>query len=175
MRVPGQTYDVTFRMTGQLDKLDFSLTSDPYLPQYDLVSVLLGERPDVGTAELRAAQSPQLAQQQAMRTLATQLLTMPLSSRIGSVVTRTIPFDTFSIVPLLGSDAALQALTPGARVTFGKRVSERVFITYSRALNASRQYDIFLVEYEQNERISWLLSRNEDRTFALDFRIRHVY
>ena len=36
-------------------------------------------------------------------------------------------------------------------------------------------YDIFLVEYEQNERISWLLSRNEDRTFALDFRIRHVY
>ena len=62
VRVPGQTYDVTFRMTGQLDKLDFSLTSDPYLPQYDLVSVLLGERPDVGTAELRAAQSPQLAQ-----------------------------------------------------------------------------------------------------------------
>ncbi len=100
---------------------------------------------------------------------------MPLSSRIGSVVTRTIPFDTFSIVPLLGSDAALQALTPGARVTFGKRISERVFITYSRALNASRQYDIFLVEYEQSERVSWVLSRNEDRTFALDFRIRHVF
>jgi translocation and assembly module TamB len=174
-RVPAQTYDVTFRITGQQDRLEFSLNSDPPLPQFDLVSVLLGERPDVGSAELRAAQSPQLAQQQAMRTLATQLLTIPISSRIGSVVTRTLPFDTFSIVPLLGNEAALQALSPGARVTLGKRISERVFLTYSRALNASRQYDIILLEYEQSDRVSWVLSRNEDRTFALDFRIRHVF
>lgn len=174
-RVPGQTYDVTFRIYGRQDRLDFSLTSDPPLPQFDLVSVLLGERPDVGSAELRAAQSPQLAQQQAMRTLATQLLTIPISSRIGSVVTHTLPFDTFSIVPLLGNDVALQALSAGARVTLGKRISERVFLTYSRALNASRKYDIILLEYEQSDRVSWVLSRNEDRTFALDFRIRHVF
>jgi hypothetical protein len=162
-------------MTGRQDRIEFSLTSDPPLPQFDLVSVLLGERPDVGSAELRAAQSPQLAQQQAMRTLATQLLTIPISSRIGNVVTRTLPFDTFSIVPLLGNEAALQALSAGARVTLGKRISERVFLTYSRALNATRQYDIILLEYEQSDRVSWVLSRNEDRTFALDFRIRHVF
>ncbi len=38
-RVPGQTYDVTFRITGQQDRLDFSLTSDPYS-----AAVRLGER-----------------------------------------------------------------------------------------------------------------------------------
>jgi hypothetical protein len=100
---------------------------------------------------------------------------MPISSRIGSVVQRTIPFDTFSIVPLLGNEATLQALQPGARVTLGKRISDRVFLTYSRALNAAKQYDIMLLEYEQSDRVSWVLSRNEDRTFALDFRIRHVF
>jgi hypothetical protein len=76
---------------------------------------------------------------------------------------------------VLGNEAALQALSPGARVTLGKRVSERVFLTYSRALNTTGQYDIILLEYEESDRISWVLSRNEDRTFALDFRIRHVF
>jgi translocation and assembly module TamB len=178
VRVPGQTYEVTIRITGEADRLNLDVSSEPYLPLYDVVNLLLGERYDSGalrSAELRAVQAPQFAQQQAMRTLAAQLLTMPISSRIGSVVQRTIPFDTFSIVPLLGNETALEALSPTARVTLGKRISDRVFLTYSRALNATRQYDIILLEYEQSDRVSWVLSRNEDRTFALDFRIRHVF
>ena len=177
VRVPQQTYDVTIRFTGEVDRLDLNVTSDPYLPLYDLVNLLLGERYDPGTlgsAELRAAVSPQIAQQEAMRNLAAQLLTMPISSRIGSVVQRTIPFDTFSIVPLLGNEVTLQG-TAGARVTLGKRISDRVFLTYSRALNTTKVYDIVLLEYEQSDRVSWVLSRNEDGTFALDFRIRHVF
>jgi translocation-and-assembly-module (TAM) inner membrane subunit TamB-like protein len=160
-----------------VDRLDLNVTSDPYLPLYDLVNLLLGERYDPGTlgsAELRAAVSPQIAQQEAMRNLAAQLLTMPISSRIGSVVQRTIPFDTFSIIPLLGNEVTLQG-TAGARVTLGKRISDRVFLTYSRALNTTKVYDIVLLEYEQSDRVSWVLSRNEDGTFALDFRIRHVF
>jgi translocation and assembly module TamB len=174
-RVSGEAYDVTIQITGESDRLDLELRSDPPLPQYDLMLVLMGERPETTGAEIREAQSPQLSQQQAMRTMAAQLLALPLSAKIGSVVQRTIPFDTFSIVPLLGNEAAVSATTAGARVTLGKRVSERVFLTYSRALNASRQYDIVLIEYEQSERVSWVLSRNEDRTYALDFRIRHVF
>jgi hypothetical protein len=46
-------------------------------------------------------------------------------------------------------------------------------VTYSRTLN--QQYEIILVEYDQSDRLSWVLSRNEDRSFALDFRIRHVF
>jgi autotransporter translocation and assembly factor TamB len=175
VRVPTQTYDVTFRITGEPDKLGFEVNSDPPLPESDIINLILGQRYDVRTLEVTSAQSPQLAQQQAMSTLAAQFLTMPISSRIGSVVERTIPFDTFSLVPVLGNEAALQALSPGARVTLGKRVSERVFLTYSRALNTTGQYDIILLEYEESDRISWVLSRNEDRTFALDFRIRHVF
>jgi hypothetical protein len=53
-------------------------------------------------------------------------------------------------------------------------VSPNLFLTYSRALS-SLQNDIVLLEYTQNERVSWILSRNEDRSFALDFRIRHVF
>jgi len=33
-----------------------------------------------------------------------------------------------------------------------------------------------LLEYEQNDRLSWILSRNEDQqTYALEFRVRHTF
>ena len=32
-----------------------------------------------------------------------------------------------------------------------------------------------LLEYDQSDRLSWILSRNEDRTYALDVRVRHVF
>ena len=176
MRDLYQTYNVTIRITGTSDKLNPTFTSDPFLPTYDLLSLLLGERPDVGDAEVRSIRSEQLSQQQVMRTAAAQLLTMPLSSRVNSVVQRTVPCDTFSIVPLLGNSAALDQLSPGARITCGKRIANNVFLTYSRALNQTVvQNEIVLLEYEQSERVSWILSRNEDRTYALDFRLRHVF
>ena len=34
---------------------------------------------------------------------------------------------------------------------------------------------VVLLEYDQNDRVSWILSRNENRTFALDVRIRYVH
>ena len=34
---------------------------------------------------------------------------------------------------------------------------------------------IILLEYDQTDRFSWILSRNEDRTYALDVRVRHAF
>jgi hypothetical protein len=34
---------------------------------------------------------------------------------------------------------------------------------------------VILLEYDQNERLSWVLSQNEDRTYALDVRVRHAF
>jgi hypothetical protein len=80
------------------------------------------------------------------------------------------------ITPLLASEVAFQQLNPSARITLGKRVSPRVFLTYSRTLgNSATEDEVILLEYDQNDRVSWVLSRNENRTFALDFRIRYVH
>jgi hypothetical protein len=176
--VAGEVYDVTLRITGTPSTpngLNLSIQSDPPLPSADLIGLLLGRSVDVGTSEVRAAQSPQLAEQELMRTAAAQFLTMPISSRVGNVVQKTIPVDTFSLVPLIGAEQSLQNLTATARLTIGKRISDRVFLTYSRQLNVVGQYELILLEYEQSDRISWVLSRNEDRTYALDYRIRHVF
>ena len=50
-----------------------------------------------------------------------------------------------------------------------------MYLTYSRSIASTTQDQIILIEFDQSDRMSWILSRNEDRTYALDVRVRHVF
>jgi hypothetical protein len=173
-RVAGQTYRIDLRFWGTIGRINYTLTSDPYLPEVAILTLLVGGTPNVDMAEQLALLSPQESNARLVQTLAAQLLASPVSSRVGSVVQRTLPglVDTVQITPLLESSDALR-FNATARVTLGKRISNRVYLTYSRTL--ATQDEILVLEYDQNDRVSWVLSRNEDRTLALDFRIRFVF
>ena len=102
----------------------------------------------------------------------------PISSDVGRVVEQTFGVDTFQITPsLIDPTAQSSRLVPGARLTIGKRISNRVYLTFSQSLSASSttRDQVILLEYDQNERLSWVLSQNEDRTYALDVRVRHAF
>src|SRR6185436_5240113 len=118
--------------------------------------------------------APEVAQQQMMGQLLAQLATSTFTNRVGTVFTEVLPIDTFQITPVLTNEVALQTLNPSARVTIGTRITNKAYLTYSRAVGAL-QDEIILIEYDQSNRLSWLLSRNEDKTFALDFRFRYVF
>jgi hypothetical protein len=60
-------------------------------------------------------------------------------------------------------------------VTLGKRISDRVYVTYSRSLTYSNRDQIVMIEYDQTDRLSWILMRNEDETYAIDMRMRHTF
>lgn len=173
VRVPSQIYRVTFRATGTMDRFVPEFSSDPPLPAIDVVSLLLGEVYDPQDAEIRALRSRERSEQ-ALVAGAARLLTSPISSGVGRAVEETFGVDTVQITPLVG-DLNAQSLNPAARVTIGKRISSRVFLTFSRAVNASSRDQIILLEYDQSDRWSWIVSQNEDKTFALDFRVRHVF
>jgi translocation and assembly module TamB len=176
VRTPGQTVDIGIRITGPPSAINPTFTSDPPLPAADIISLIFGGSPNLDTANQRALSSPQEYQQQMMQTTAALLLASPISSRVGEVFERTLALDTVQITPLLAGEVAFQQLNPSARITLGKLVSSRVFLTYSRTLGTSAAVDeVILLEYDQNDRVSWILSRNENRTFALDFRIRYVH
>ena len=175
-RVSGQTFTVNVGISGTFDRINFTTTSDPWLPESDVISLLFGGTPAWGTAEQRSLRSSQEVQQQMLQTAGAALLASPITSRVGDVVERTGAFDTVQITPVLSNESAFQQFNPTARVTFGKRVSPRVFLTYSRTITGGGlEEEIILLEYDQNDRMSWVLSRNEDRTFALDFRVRYVF
>lgn len=173
-RSSGETFTVTVRLTGTLRRLNLQLSSDPWLPDADIITLIFGGTPNLGTAEQRALASSQELQQRMFQTAAASLLASPLTSRVGAVFERTGVVDTVQITPVLNNQNAFQQLNPSARITLGTRISPRVYLTYSRTLS-SAQEEIILLEYDQNDRVSWVLSRNEDRTFALDFRLRYVF
>jgi translocation and assembly module TamB len=186
--VQQETFNITGRVTGSPDiscgtgsdcqgrvpKMTISLHSDPYLSDWDIETLLLGGTTDPGTIQQRNLNSPQAAQAQLIQTMATQIVTAPISSRVGSFVGAVIPLDTIQFVPLLGLDPTVGSGTnTSARVTLGKAVSDKIYLTYSRDVTTA--VELILLEYAQNDRVSWVLSRNEDHTFALDFRIRHIF
>ena len=108
---------------------------------------------------------------------ATQALTSPLSTEVGKVVEQTFGVDTFQLSPsLLDRDNPQSGrVNPSARLTIGKRISDRAYLTFSRSLNTTVYDQIILLEYDATDRLSWVLSRNEDQTYALEFRVRHVF
>jgi hypothetical protein len=82
---------------------------------------------------------------------------------------------TVQIIPGLGSGAEGDPFLSSARVVIGQRISNRVYLTYSNALGSGTREQIIVLEIDQNDRIGWVITRNGDRTFAIDFRVRHVF
>jgi len=94
------------------------------------------------------------------------------------VVEQTFGLDTFQLTPSLIDPYGQQTsrLNPTARVTIGKRISERAYLTFSRSLNSTFNDQIILLEYEASDRYYWVFSRNEDQqTYALELRVRHSF
>ncbi|MCX6546252.1 MAG: translocation/assembly module TamB domain-containing protein [Acidobacteria bacterium] len=175
-RAPGQTYRVTLRVRGHMQRFDYEMSSDPPLPEVDILSMLLGEARPTQDAELRALQAPNAAQQTLIQSRAARMLAGRISSNVQKVVEQTFGVDTFQITPML-ADPAQQTtrFAPGARLTVGKRISDRAYVTYSRSLTASARDQVIMLEYDQSDRLSWILTQNEDKTYALDVRVRRVF
>ena len=179
IRVPGQTYRVTLGVNGTLDRLEQpTFESDPPLQQFEIIGLLLGDRRDPQQAEIRTLRAPEASQQERLLQAAgAGLLNNPLSAGVGGVFERSLGIDNFEITPALDDPAALQSaqLVPTARVRIGKRISDRAYLTFSRAVSGTNQDLIVMLEYDASDRLSWVLSQNEDRTYALDVRFRHAF
>ena len=181
IRVPGQTYRVTLGLDGSwggtaAPELEFS--SDPPLQPFEIIGLLLGDVRDPQQAEIRTLRARESSQQELIGAAGARLLlTNPVSAGVGEVVERSFGVDTFEIVPSLDDPTTSESivLVPTARVLIGKRISDRAHVTFSRALSGANQDLIMVLEYDATDRLSWVLSQNEDQTYALDFRVRHAF
>jgi hypothetical protein len=174
VRVPGQTYNITLGFTGTSSRFSYSLNSDPPLPEVDVFSLLLGQATDLNNAELRALR-PNAAQQSEevlLRQAFSRLLTNPLSAPVSRILGETLGIETV-IAPTFGTES--DPLTPSARLILGRRLSNRAYLTFARALGGTQREQIIILEYDQSDRVGWVITQNGDRTFALDFRVRHRF
>jgi hypothetical protein len=189
VRVPGETYRVTISLTGTMDRVQPSFDSDPPLPTADVLAILFGDSRGQSATQQRlgdevyAQTHPNERQTDVLTARATQLLASPISSPVGHVVEQTFGVDTFQLSPSLFDSSSTSAtaqtpstrVNPTARVTIGKRISDRLYLTFSRSLSSAISDQIILLEYDASDRYSWILSRNEDNTYALEVSVRHTF
>jgi translocation and assembly module TamB len=175
VRVPGETYRVTVRAVGTDPVRGLTFSSDPELPQYELLALLVADIPPGQDVEFRQY-SDITPQQQLFRERVSRALTGVVSSPIGRAVEQALGCDTFQLsTSLLDVNQQSARLDPAARVTCGKRLRDNIFLTYSRSLSSATRDQIIMLEIDQTDRLTWILSRNEDGTYALDLRLRRTF
>jgi autotransporter translocation and assembly factor TamB len=178
VRVAGQSvaYRVTLGFTGTAGRMTMNLNSDPPLSSVGILLLLLGQTSaaDVQDAELRMLNpnATTRSEEELLKAATARLLTGSLSAPVNRAVEQTLGLD-LQITPSLGGSET-DTLTPSARLIVGKRLSNRAYVTFARPLGtASSATQILVLEYDQNDRLGWVLTQNGDYTFSIDFRVQH--
>ena len=154
----GGPYEVTVNLTGTLDRLTPTITSDPPASDITLFSIL-------GFGGLGGRDASQ--QTAGFGLVGQSLLYQSLGTLIGS---RVFPFvDSFAYDPgTLDTGAGA-----GPRVTFEKRLSNKIrfLVVYNLDDNQSKQ----VVEWQVNRDWTLQLTRDEADEYRLDARFRRRY
>ena len=175
VRVPAQTYRVTVSVNGTPNRISLTLGSDPPLPEIDIISLLFGQNTSLENAELRALrpEAATEAKEALIRALGARVIASPISAPVRRVVEETFGLDTAQVAPTIGTEN--DPFTPSARLILGKRLSPRAFLTYSRALGIADRNQIIVLEYDQNDRLGFVITQIGESTFAVDLRVRRSF
>ncbi|HSD67189.1 MAG TPA: translocation/assembly module TamB domain-containing protein, partial [Vicinamibacteria bacterium] len=175
-----RAYRVTLRVSGTLERVTPTLTSDPPLSSLQILALLAGQD-ETEVANLTQTQARQSQAQLAAAGAAT-LAAGRLAESVGleREAERLFGLNRFSIDPSLLRGAGT---TPTARVTVGKRLTPDLNVLYSqdlRGTGSGTEERILAVEYTLTDRFSLLLTHTDPGTaktgvekgWAFDVRIR---
>jgi len=170
-----RSYQVTLRVSGTLERVTPTLSSDPPLSSLQILALLAGQE-ESEVANLTQTQARQGQAQLAAAGAAT-LAAGRISESVGleREAERLFGLNRFSIDPSLLRGAGSST----ARVTVGKRLTPDLNVLYSQDLRGTEER-ILAVEYTLTDRFSLLLTRTDpgtgktgtERGWAFDVRIR---
>jgi len=152
-------YQVTLSVLGSLARPATTFGSDPPLPDYDVLSLLATGTPS-GLADLSESAQTGTAPGMAAETLLYGQAASLVSARVGKL----FGIDRLKVDPLAGADSL-----SAARVTVGKRLSSRVYLTYSVDPSSTAQ-QVLQVEWKISDDLTLVLTQNGDESYAIDAR-----
>ena len=154
-----QQYNINLRFEGPTSQLKTQYSSDPALPQADIINLLA-----FGQTTEAAAQSTTTTDQTAESLVASQV-----SSQVTSRVSKIAGISQLSINPVLAGSNAQGP--PGANITIQQRVTGNLFVTFSTNV-ASTQSQTIQGQYQVTPRVAVSATRDPNGGFAVDTLIK---
>jgi translocation and assembly module TamB len=155
--------DVNLNVTGPIDNMKLSYTSDPPLQFQEIVALLASGKTPTSDPTLLANQPsepPQSFEQMGESALVSKALADPVSSRLQ----RVFGVNQLKVDPTFVSGSEL----PQARVTLQQQISSNVTFTYITALNDPNT-QIIRAEWAFNQQWSAIATRDENGIFSVNF------
>ncbi len=155
---------VNILVNGPVDQLKVSFRSDPPLPTPSIISLLA-----VGQTQEELFGSEGQDQVGSLALFgAGAVLSKSLGQKLQAQSSRLFGFDKVSIDPFLyGSER-----NPGARVTLGKQLGNRVSVTYSTDLGSQTQGQLVVVELKITDWLTAVGTGEQDGALAIDFKLK---
>jgi translocation and assembly module TamB len=157
-----QQYDIAMRISGPSDHMNIQYSSDPSLPQADILNLIA-----FGTTTGAAAGNVKSSDQSA--TPPTQMAEQVVASQVASQVTsrfaKVAGISQLSISPVLGNQS--NGNNAGANITIQQRVTGNLFVTFSTN-TASTQNEVIQGQYKISPRVSVSATRDQNGGFAVD-------
>ena len=180
IRVPGETYRITATVNGTFGsgspRPTIVFDSDPALSEGEIFALLFSDVAPGQDLELARLGDTGERKMKAIQDALAQQLSSPISSPINRAFETVLGVDAVQITPSLASPNPLSArLEPCARLQVLKRLSARGNLTYSRSQCSTSRDEIISFEYDATDRFTWVLSRNEDQTYAIELRFRTAF
>lgn len=156
LNTTARNYDITVAVAGTPGDTETTLTSDPALPEPDIMAILATGR----TLEEMRGQEFEIAREQVL-----SYLTGRVGSQLGRGVERATGLDTVRLEPNLIANEA----DPSARLTIGEDIANDLKLTYSVNLTDSND-QIWVVEYDVTRRFQTRGVRQSDNSYRFDLR-----
>ena len=155
-----QQYNIHLRFNGPMDQLKTQYTSDPALPQADIINLLaFGE-----TTEAASQNSPTSANQAAQSLLASQV-----SSQVTSRISKIAGISQLTINPVLANSSSQGS--PGANITIQQRVTGNLFVTITTNVGATQNQTI-QGQYQVSPRVAISVTSDPNGGWAFDTLIK---
>ena len=156
MNTSAHHYDITLTVSGEPGDTETALTSNPPLPEPDIMAMLVTGR----TLEQMRGAEYDIAREQVL-----SYLTGRVGSTIGRGLQRATGLDAVRIEPQLIANEA----DPGARLTLAEDISDDLTLMYSVDL-ADSDDQIWMATYDVTRRFQTRAVRQNDNSYRVDFR-----
>jgi translocation and assembly module TamB len=163
LETKSQGVNVTLKVTGPIDNMNLSYTSDPPLQFQEIVGLLAaGKTPtsDPNVLVNQPAAAPQTFQQMGESAIVSQAIASPVAGRLQ----RVFGVSQLSIDPTFASGSDL----PEAQLSLKQRISSNMTFTYVTAVNDPNT-QIIQVEWALNPQWSAIAGRDQNGLVSVRF------